>query len=382
MGYIHLEIDYEQTSKKPDTPCGDIVLYERTPSATTVILCDGLGSGIKANISATMCGSRIMELIRRGFSLRDAFSSIVKTMHDAKEKNLPYAAFALLRILNDGEATILTYEIPPPIFIGAKHGTILHQRNVVISQEITGETNCYVEPGDAVLMVSDGLPMAGLGLSLKRGWTIEGIKNYVNDLLSRGEPLDEIHKSVDRRGRELWQNVGGDDCTALLSLCRYGDVLNILTGPPSNRSLDQSVVKKFMFSEGKKIVCGASTAAMVAKYLGKEVLMDDDARSVMAPPKYEIEGIDLVTEGAVTLNQVYNIIEENPDQFEPDTGVTELCDLLMASDRINFFIGKALNPGYKDIAFRQKGLMPRARVVSMLGEKLEKAGKLVVSEYF
>ena len=382
MGYIHVEIDYAQSSKKPDTPCGDVVLSEKNPSATTVILADGLGSGIKANIAATLCASRLMELIRRGFSLRNAFASVVKTMREAKENGLPYAAFSVSRILNDGEATILTYEIPPPVFIGSKHANILRQRNVVIEQEMTGETNCYAEPGDCILMVSDGVTMAGLGLSLKRGWTIDGVKHYVNDSLVGGTALKDIHKSVHRRARELWQTVGGDDCTAVLSLCRYGEIINILTGPPLDPGDDKKVLKKFTLSEGKKIVCGASTATMVSKYLGKKVVIDEDSQSMMAPPKYKIDGIDLVTEGAITLNQVYNIIEEDPDKYEPDTGVTELCDFLMASDRINFFVGKAVNPGYKDITFRQKGVMPRGKIVPMLKEKLEKDGKLVVIEYF
>ena len=110
----YIETSIAQKSKKTGNVCGDYILVERTPEATTTILADGIGTGIKAHIAAVMCASRLMELIRLGFTLREACRKIVDTMHEARTTDIPFAAFSVCRILNSGHATIMSYEIPEP----------------------------------------------------------------------------------------------------------------------------------------------------------------------------------------------------------------------------------------------------------------------------
>jgi hypothetical protein len=153
MGYVHVEITTRQTSKKPGDVCGDVVGCERSPRGTTIICCDGIGSGIKANVAATMCVSRLQELIRREYSLREAVANIVSTMSQAKETGLPYAAFAVARVLNDGEATVLTFENPGPVYINRNMATALPQRTLTMEHSLVGESNCYIEPGEGLILV-------------------------------------------------------------------------------------------------------------------------------------------------------------------------------------------------------------------------------------
>jgi len=127
-----------------------------------------------------------------------------------------------------------------------------------------------------------------------------------------------------------------------------------------------------------KVVCGATTAAIVARHLGRKLDIEQDPRSLVAPPRYSIAGIDLVTEGAVTLNQVYNVLDESPERHEEDSGVADLCGLLWATDRVNLTVGVAANPANGALSFRQQGILPRATIVPLLRQKLEKAGKLVL----
>jgi hypothetical protein len=68
-------------------------------------------------------------------------------MDKAKEKNLPYAVFTVIRILNDGEATVITYEMPPPLFIAGRIANILKQRQIIIDTEIAGEATCLCGTG-------------------------------------------------------------------------------------------------------------------------------------------------------------------------------------------------------------------------------------------
>ncbi|MGE5708079.1 MAG: SpoIIE family protein phosphatase [Bacteroidota bacterium] len=384
MGTIHVEIASSQSPKREGAVCGDVIAFERTPQATTIVVGDGVGSGIKAHLAATMAVSRLLELLRAGFSLRQSCARLVETNEQAKasKEGDPYVAFTAIRILNDGEATILGYEMPPPLLVGARHASILPRRMIPMGKQMLGESNCFVEPGDGILIFSDGVTTAGLGLSLRNGWGIDGANSFVNRILAEGTPLGDVPKKVIAQSRTLWERVGGDDCTATLASCRLGETVNLFTGPPLNAREDRTLVDRFLELPGKKVVCGATTAKIVASRLGKELTMkhvDPRKSAGIAPPGYSIEGIDLVTEGAVTLNQVYNIVDEDPSRFEHDE-VAELCLLLQGADRINIFLGTAANPGHGHISFSQRGILPRTKIVPLLREKLTEQGKLVVVE--
>jgi len=381
MGYIHVEIETQQSSKKPGSTCGDVVAFERTPSSTTIVVSDGLGHGIKANIAATMCVSRLLELFRGGFSLRVGFANMTKTMNESRGTDLPYAVFTVARILNDGTTTVLSYDMPAPIFISPRLASVLPQRTLSLENSLIGETNCHLEPGEGILIVSDGITQAGMGTSFRLGWEIEGVCRYTNTCLLDGVLPREIPQYVHYRALEIWGRVAGDDCTVNLALSRWGKTVNILTGPASDRSQDDNIVSKFLLAEGTKVVCGGTTAAIVARHRGIKLAVDDDHQSMVAPPKYVIDGIDLVTEGAVTLNQVYNVLDEDPSVFEEDNAVTEMVELLRNADRINFLVGIARNPASDNIAFRQRGILTRTQIVPLLADKLRKTGKLVVIDY-
>lgn len=381
MPHIHVEIEIAQSPKKPGNPCGDLVAFERTPAATTLVLCDGLGSGIKANVAATMCASRLLEALRQGTTLRHAFANLVKNMIRVRGTELPYSCFVVIRILNDGQATVLSYDMPPPLFITSSHAELLPQRTKTVENALIGESHAQLAPGDGIMVMSDGVTMSGLGLSQRSGWRTEGVQQYLRELLSERRPLRDLAQAVHERARELWEQVGGDDTTVAMVLCRWGKTLNIFTGPPKHKQQDRAVIQKFLLSEGWKVVAGSTTAEIVAKFLEKPLEVEQDLRSRLAPPRYYIEGIDLVTEGAITLNQVYNVLEADPKSFEEVSGVTELQHLLRQADRINFVVGAAQNPAHGDIVFQQRGLLTRTNIVPLLAEKLEKLGKLVTVEY-
>lgn len=384
MGYLHVEIAASQGSKRPGDVCGDAFACERSPRGTTVICCDGLGSGIKAHVAATMCIARLLELLRQEYSLREAVASVTRTMSQAKDAQLPYAAFSIARILNDGEATVLTYEMPGPVYVNRHIATALPQRTLTMERALVGEANCYVAPGEGVLLVSDGVSQAGLGTSIPEGWGVEGFCRFASDRLAEGIDMPVLPEAIRSEAEQLsFDPTGltrGDDCTVLLATCRLGKTVNILTGPPADRDRDAAVIREFMQMEGTKVVCGGTTAEVAARQIGRRLEMSQDLVSAIAPPECFIEGIDLTTEGAVTLNQVYNILGEDPARYEADTAVTKLCDMLLAADRVRVLVGKSNRQTYEDICFRQRGLLPRGKIVGLLVESLRKQGKLVTVE--
>lgn len=373
---IHLELTTAQSPKHPGRPCGDVVACRRTTAGTLIVLGDGIGSGIRAHIAAEMCVCRIMELFRLGFSQQKAVQAVARSMTQHRSPDQPYAAFSVAWIRTDGMATILSYEAPEPIVIGNGHADRLTVRNVPLGEATVAESNCYLTPGTSLLLMSDGITQAGLGTRFPIGWGMEGVTRFVNESLAEPVEVDELPDRIRRRAKTHWSE-GGDDCTVVLARCRRAQTVTLLTGPPADRSEDARLVRRFLRKPGKKIVCGGSTAEMVARELGTEMKMEPRPENLLAPPGYRVEGIDLVTEGAVTLNQVYRLVESPPEEFPDDSAVFELCRTLQTADRIEIIQGDASNHAGGHIAFRQRGVLPREEIVPLLVERLRKLGKLV-----
>jgi predicted transcriptional regulator len=378
----YIETILAQNAKRAGRVCGDYAVIDRTPEATTAILADGIGTGIKARVAAVLCASRLMELIRLGFTLREACRKIVDTMHEARTKDIPFSAFSVCRVLNNGHATIISYEIPSPVLINNHLAAYLpDQRFSPMGLEMIGEVNCALDYGDGIVMVSDGVSQAGLGYLFRMGWGIQGACDFINGCLARRIDVKEVPGKILHKVKELSGTTYGDDTTCLLLLCREAETLNILTGPPGHKAKDRKDVTRFMQMPGKKVVCGSTTSEMVGRILGVPVENKTISDAFHKPPSYDIKGIDYAFEGAITLNQVYNILEEREDRLEPNSSVSDLYRLFHVSDTINFIVGTAVNPGHENIVFRQMGIFPREVIVRLLTEKLRKLGKLVNVEY-
>jgi hypothetical protein len=166
--------------------------------------------------------------------------------------------------------------------------------------------------------------------------------------------------------------------SVLVARCRPGKTLTIFSGPPTDPRQDHDVIRRFLDSPGWKVICGGTTTRIVSDYLGKPMILDKSDESLIAPPSYRLETIDLLTEGAVTLNQVYNILDADPESFDEESGVTQIFHFMDAADLIHFIIGGSLNPAVNHISFKQRGVLPRATIVPLLADKLRSRGKRVI----
>ncbi|MCL2346740.1 MAG: serine/threonine-protein phosphatase [Planctomycetaceae bacterium] len=412
--YIHVDVETVQSPKKTGMPCGDVISCRRTGTGTSVICADGLGSGIRAHIGAQMCVARLFESISQGFSLRKAFSNVAGTMQQSREPDKPFAAFSVVRIRPDGNATVLSYDAPPPILVGRHGASILANRPFSLSGGLAFESHCQLDTGEGILLMSDGITQAGIGYGPNSEWGTDGVIRSVNECLARNLSIEMIPHQIHQESLQRWKgNFGneqptrrtarfsqygkalennntpmvssrsdyGDDCSVTLAYCRNGQTLNILTGPPVDCETDHDVVKQFLEMPGIHVVCGGTTANIVAGYLNEPLQVEQEPTSTIAPPRYAISGIDLVTEGAITLNQVYNIMDEDIAKLSEDSGVTELRLLLGVADRINFIVGGAKNTANDDISFLQHGVLSRKILVPHLAERLERDKKLVTVKY-
>jgi hypothetical protein len=380
--YIHTDIFAAQSPKKPGSPCGDAWGVYRDDLATTAVLADGLGSGVKAYIAATMCVARLLEHIRSGSTIREAFDAVSATMDRAWGTGEPFAVFTIARLLNNGQATVLCYETPSPLLITTTYTLMPDYRVYTRNKAVVREAVCKVDKDEGLLLVSDGVTQAGVGKHFPEGWEIAGVRQFLQAYLPadrlEGQVLaDMVHKQA----RKYWPQGKGDDITVLFALNRRGVVVNLLSGPPSDRRQDEKVVAQFVESQGIHIISGGSTAKMVAR-LKSTTLDIAQTDSVITPPSFLIDGFELVTEGMVTLNHAYHLLDEPFENYQSNAPASELAYFLRMADRINIWLGTAENIGEDAIEFRQQGLYPRNKIIKAISDRLIQQGKLVVLKTF
>ena len=378
--YIHSDLFAVQSSKKQGSPCGDSFEVLRDSSATTIVLADGLGSGIKAHIAANMCVSRLTGLIRMGMSAREAFLTVSATMDAVWGTGDPFAVFTIARILNNGQTTVLSYEMPAPLLINKAYCQVLRNRVYTRGKAIIHESDCFIDRGEGLVLISDGITQAGIGKYFPMGWDVEGVRAFIQSRLPverlNGE---ELTKVIHDQARAYWPEGKGDDCSVLMAVNRRGVIVNLLTGPPASKTDDTLWVNQFNEAEGIHLISGGSTAKITARELGLRIDVNE-AGNPITPPSYLIHGFELVTEGMVTLNQVYHLLDEDPADYPADSAASEMAAFLKMADRINVWLGQAPNASEGNIEFKQQGLLSRQKIGSKIVKRLQEQGKLVVVE--
>lgn len=377
--YIHSDVFAAQSPKKPGQPCGDAWGVTRDSNATTIIVADGLGSGIKANIAANMCVSRILTQIEMGLSIRETFNRVSATMDTAWGTVAPFSVFTIAQILNNGQTTVLGYEMPPALIIGQSYAQILPHRVYTHEKAVVHESSCIIKKGEGLMLMSDGITQAGIGKLFINGWESSGVSSFLQSFL----PINRLDGQklaclVHDQARIYWTKGGGDDCSVVVATNRRGIVVNLLSGPPIHKGDDDEFVQAFFSSKGIHIISGGSTSKMASRVMNSKIEISADGDSI-TPPSFKMKGTELVTEGMVTLNQVFNLLDEDMNTL-PLTGspAYQMTYLLKIADKVNIWLGKSENVSEDRIEFRQQGLLNRHIVISRISEKLLKQGKLVV----
>jgi hypothetical protein len=383
----YIETCVLHANKKNNYICGDFSMCKRTLAHTTFILCDGLGSGIKAHIASTMCASRIYKSVELDVSINTICDNITYSMNMAKAKDLPYSAFTIIRVLNNGQYTVISYEMPLPVIIENNYATKISPRYFSMNGEILAETKGILSDNHGIMVFSDGVSQAGLGTKYPLGLSTEGVANYTNRILKEIS-LNKTDIFINKVLKKVYSISGKrfeDDTSVAVLRCRPSKILNILSGPPISKNIDKRVVEKFINSQGKKVICGSSTADMVSRETKKELKVEKMPTFLAEPPTYSIEGIDIVTEGTMTLNQLYNLMEDTElKDYDGDNSticVVNIYKMILKADVIKFMIGKSENISHEDISFKQLGIISRKKIINLIEKKLNELGKLVLIEF-
>ena len=271
----------------------------------------------------------------------------------------------------------MSFEIPPPVIVKGGIAEIDEQQHFSCANETVLESTGDLAEGDSLIYISDGVSQAGLGIMSDMGWGIDGFCGFVNSGLRKGLKLNDIADKTLSHTRRLSGRIHADDTTISVLRAKEARIVNVLSGPPKDRSLDGRFVSEFISNHGHKVVCGSTTAEIAARELNEKVEIEEISTEFNQPPKYKIKGIDIVSEGAVTLNQVYNLLDVNADEMPYDSVVGEIAKMLLEADVINFFAGDAQNRAHTDVAFKQIGIVERETILKLIVEKLDDKGKII-----
>ena len=371
-----------QEHKTGYSVCGDTCSCERSFKNTTVIVCDGIGSGVYANIAAITCTGRIKELLKLGVSLRNASEMVASSMHRARKEKIPFAAFSVAVIQPDGHFTVFVYEAPAPVIIKKAEAEALEPVYHTCDQEVVGEYTGKLLEDDSLILCSDGVTEAGLGRGHGLGIGVDGVVDFINENHQSDKDIRELPSKIVEYCGTFADGIWEDDTTLALINCRKAEELTLLTGPPSKSSIDREYAETIKKAKGRKIICGATTAEIVSRELEIPVETKEFNSLYGTPPEYKMEGVDLATEGAITLNQVCNVLDDPIEKVPGYSTVKFLCILLKDADVIHFHIGNANNDAHEDLLFKQAGVRVRQATIETLTEKLMAMGKVVTKRYY
>lgn len=380
----YVEMEIAGISMNGVSPSGDIVEIIRTGDATFILFVDGMGHGTMARVAARFIISRLISHIKSGDTIRKVFYNEIAKREAHETNSRIHGYFTVIRISEDGMSTILSYGMPKSIFVNPKYCSVLDFRAIEYGKGIVYEASSYLDDGEGILIFCDGIKDAGIGTKYKHGWGENRIAEYINECLASNTKLNELPDSLLSMAKKVWGKKRGDDCTVAIARIRKSISLNIFTGCPIDKANDKVIVKKFMEHEGKHIVMGGSTAKLVARELNTELKVKADTTDLNIPISYEIDGIDLVTEGINTLNQIDNLISDGPIETSQESKdpIFDLLREIMTADKITILLGMAQNPANKNIIFRQKGIHPRSVIIPKITERLIDLGKTVVIDKF
>jgi serine/threonine protein phosphatase PrpC len=379
-----VDVSCHSLPKHNEEVCGDsVTIKKRADGSTVVVLSDGLGSGIKASILSTLTTRIIATMLERGVALKDVVETLVATLPICAVRKSAYSTFTILRISPQGEVTAIEYGNPPPLFIHRRKLAPIPRSERRIDEIRISESHFSLDSDDYLVLVSDGVIHAGLEKAWSLGWQWERVGKFLEEsaqsLPSAASLTERLLEKVDG----FYEGVPGDDAIVVVIHLRLFRCLMALVGPPLNPEDDEKVVKKLVDFRGLKVVCGGSTASIVARVLEEELMVDLSSVGTGIPPIASLKGIDLVTEGILTLSGALERIKKKVAGDELKSrgdGASRLANLLLSADSIKFVVGQAINPSHQNPQMPAVLAMKR-NVVESLSLLLKEREKEVTVEY-
>ena len=356
---FYIEVNSQQRNHDGERICGDVFLYRYIKEEDRVIavLSDGMGHGVKANILATLTATMALNFTQEHKEIDRIAEIIMNTLPVCSERKISYSTFTIIDIESSGRTNILEYDNPSTIILRGSQVFDPSWKKVVLS---TGKHSgkvlktCSFIPSkeDRIIFCSDGVSQSGMGSeAFPFGWERDNIASYaaslvvnessISAMMLSGKIVTMAHKNDSYKAR--------DDISCATIYFREPRKLLLCTGPPYEKEKDKELSKKVTDYNGKVILCGGTTADIIARELNRTIIDELIFEDPELPPESFLEGIDLVTEGILTLQKVNEILKTYKNSVRLGKGPADkIVKLLMESDEIHFVIGTRINIAHQD----------------------------------
>jgi len=391
MNNLCTDVGYASINKYGEQLCGDHVeAVSQGASSTVVVLADGLGSGVKASILSILTAKIISTMMANSLTLEDCVETIAATLPICRIRQVAYSTFTIIRIAESLEAEIIQYDNPHVILLRNGKNFDYPKTSEIIDNKTIYKSKIRLCENDTFIALSDGAVHAGVGLTFNFGWQRKNIIDFMETMYEQTHTAKTLSTILLNECYSLYGGEPGDDTTVCTVKIRRREPLNLMIGPPKEPDDVLKMMSLFFSKEGKHIVCGGTTSTLAADYLNKPL---DASPPVYVdpsiPPTAKIEGVDLVTEGVITISRVLeyarDYLEDNErykDWSYKKDGASLIARLLFeeATD-INFFVGCAVNPAHQNPNL-PIGFSIKMSLVEELAEALKKMGKKIKVSHF
>lgn len=379
------EVGIARLSKYQEELCGDATSVIKTPGETTIVLSDGLGSGVKANILATLTTHIATGLLRRNVSIEHVMSTIADTLPICRTREIAYSTLAILQVRKDGQARLYEYDNPEALLFRDDKPFPLQRHERIINGQLVREATFKTQQGDVILLVSDGVIHAGVGGLFDLGLGREGLLEHFTQPCSSGESCEQLADRVIDLTTACYLSRPGDDCTAVVVRIRPPQQVTLLTGPALDEQDDTAMVKALLAEQDSYLaVCGGTTAQIVSRVTGHELETSMEYIDPRVPPVGKIRGVDLTTEGILTLNLCYQLLQAAADGEElprRNDGATLLAKQLWNAEEVKFIVGRAQNAAHANLE-QLVHLAPRTFVIDRIAKVLSRRNVDVEITYY
>ena len=378
----YIDCGYATMNKHGEELCGDRVQIVEFGDTKTLVLADGMGSGVKANILSTMAAKMLSTMVSNGVPIDECVEILTETLPINREVGLNYCTFTIIHTYKSGRGVIYEFDNPQAIFYHKGRCCDLERERREIVGETVYRSVFQLEPLDYIMTMSDGVIFAGPDDTFNYHWQRKEVIDFLNRRSQDNMSASVVSAVLGGACMALYAGHPRDDTTiaAVKAFTPYRVAL--MVGPPLDMENEDTHIRRFLDFDGCHIVCGGTTAELVARMLGKDIEPEHYTDDPEVPPISHIEGIDLVTEGALTMAKLARLSDEYLDpyalegrKYNKANGASMIASILFekASD-ITFFIGRAVNAAHvgtiADATVKTKAIAHLCRNLRKMGKKV------------